>query len=343
MPVITLEREGIMVDFDTLPDEQRIERFGQLAKVALDRFGMPTATLKHRSYMENVLYEVSDEASGAHASLRICRPGWEGDALEREVCWLSGLGRDTALRIPIPIPTLEGEPFAVVECEGIPDPRACVLFHWVDGVYAAPEELTPARLRSVGQFLAKLHDHAETFRLPAELAIDRFDADALDVSDHRANVSSYFEAVGDLEAFDEAVAAAVKLMRELGGDSTVAGIIHGDFHQRNYVFDGDHIGALDFETMHWGYYVYDLATTLSYLVPEFLRDVDPEPLRAAVIEGYSAERGLPEGYERMLRIFAAYRVWIMADWSSGSPRMLEHDWARRRLDAMPEQIRNLLA
>jgi hypothetical protein len=36
-------------------------------------------------------------------------------------------------------------------------------------------------------------------------------------------------------------------------------------------------------------------------------------------------------------------VWIMADWSSGSPRMLEHDWARRRLDAMPGQIRELLA
>ena len=174
-----------MVEFNALSDEQRIERFGRLAKVALDRFGMPTATLKHRSYMENVLYEVSDETSGCHASLRICRSGWEGDALEREVCWLSELGRDTDLRIPIPIPTLEGEPFAVIECREIPDPRACVLFHWVDGSYAAPEGLTPARLRSVGQCLAKLHDHAETFRLPAELAIDRFDADALDRCDHR--------------------------------------------------------------------------------------------------------------------------------------------------------------
>jgi hypothetical protein len=78
-------------------------------------------------------------------------------------------------------------------------------------------------------------------------------------------------------------------------------------------------------------------------VPEFLRDIDPEPLRATVLDGYEEARGLPDGYERMLRVFAAYRVWIMADWSSGSSRMLEHDWARRRLDAMPGQIRDLLA
>jgi len=45
----------------------------------------------------------------------------------------------------------------------------------------------------------------------------------------------------------------------------------------------------------------------------------------------------------MLRIFSAYRVWIMADWSSGSRRMIERDWARRHLDAMPGRILDLLA
>ena len=332
-----------MVDFHDLTDEQRLGRFGRLARTALDRFGMPAAALTYRSYMENVLYEVSDKASGTHASLRICRAGWERNALEREVCWLGALGLDTELRLPEPIPTVKGEPYAVVESEEIPEARACVLFRWVDGTYAAPEELTPSRMQSVGRFLARLHEHAETFRLPAELEIDRFDADALEVSDHRANVSTYFDDEADLAVFDEAIAATTELMREIGDDATVAGIIHGDFHQRNYVFEGDAVGALDFETMWWGYYLYDLATTLSYLVPEFLRDVDPTPLRAALIEGYAEERGFPEGCRRMLDIFSAYRVWIMADWSSGSPRMLEHDWARRRLDAMPGEIKRLLS
>jgi len=67
-------------------------------------------------------------------------------------------------------------------------------------------------------------------------------------------------------------------MRELGEGSDVAGSIHGDFHQRDYLFDGEQIGAIDFETMWWGDYLYDLATTLSYLVPGFLADRDPQPL-----------------------------------------------------------------
>lgn len=343
MPDTVHEREGIVVGFTDLSDEKRIERLEKLARAALVEYGLSGTTLTHRSYLENAVFEVLDEPSGMHASLRVCRSGWETGALQREICWLEALERDTDLRVPAPIRTSAGEPFCVVETAGVPGSRACVLFHWVDGAFAAPEELTPSRLRKVGQFLGWLHEHAETFRLPSDLAADRFDADCLEASDHRANVAAYFSKVSDLAAFDEAVAAMVRLMRELGDDASVAGIIHGDFHQRNYVFDGERVGALDFETMRWGYYLYDLATTLSYLVPEFLGDVDPEPLRAAVLEGYAQVRGLPQKFERMLRVFSAYRVWIMADWSSASPRMLEHDWARRRLDAMPGQIRGLLA
>jgi len=331
-----------MVHFADLTDEERVEHFERLARQALAEYGLANATLRHLSYTENVLFEVLDGATGTHGSLRICREGWEQDVLKREISWLEALGRDTDLRIPRPLRTLAGEPFAVVESEEIPGSRACAIFRWVDGAYAAPDELTPSRLRGVGRFLAVLHDHAEGFRLPAELAIDRFDTGTLETFDHRANVSTYFQDEADLAAFDEAVAATTQLMRELGDDPTVAGIIHGDFHQRNYVFDGAAVGAIDFETMWWGYYLYDLATTLSYLVPEFLGGVDPAPLCEAVLTGYAEVRGLPEGYERMLRVFSAHRVWIMADWSSGSPRMLEHDWARRRLDAMPRQIRDLL-
>ena len=56
MPAIKHEREGIMVDFNDLSDEQRIERFGQLAGEALARYGLASATLTHRSYTENVRF-----------------------------------------------------------------------------------------------------------------------------------------------------------------------------------------------------------------------------------------------------------------------------------------------
>ena len=332
-----------MVDFADLSDEQRILRLKTLAREALAAYGMPHGILKPRSYVENAVFELLDESSETHASLRVCRAQWEADDLRREVSWLEALSRETDLRLPVPIPTLAGAPFSVVETTDVPGPRACVLFRWVDGAYASREELTVSRLRDVGRFLARLHEHAETFQLPSELAMNRFDAEALDATDWRANIGRYFTDKGELAPFGKAVDSTVRLMRILGDDAAVAGIIHGDFHQRNYVFDGDRVGALDFETALWGYYVYDLATTLSYLVPEFLGVVNPEPLRTAMLEGYAEIRGLPREHEPMLQIFSAYRMWIMADWLSASRRMLAHDWARQRLDGMPEQIRGLLA
>jgi len=331
-----------MRDFAELTEHERVGRYEQLARQALAEYGMGEASLAFRSYTENAVFEVGDVTSGTHASLRICRSSWDADALAREIHWLESLGRAGDLRIPEPIMTLADEPYCIVEQEGIPGARACVLFTWVPGDYAEPAELTPTRMRRVGGFLATLHDHAETFYMPPELPMNRFGAAALADENHRQNIATYFEDDEDLVWFDRAVEGTIDVMRELGDGSTVAGIIHGDFHQRNYVFDGSDIGALDFETLLWGYYLYDLATTLSYLVPEFLGDVDPAPLRAAVCEGYASRRSLSGDVERILRIFSAYRVWVMADWSSGSPRMLEHDWARRRLDAMPKQIEALL-
>jgi len=320
-----------------------MERFLRLGRTALSHYGLADAALVHRSYLENVLFEVRHTGRGVHASLRICRHDWDGATLRHEVAWLDALAAETDLRVPRPMPTATGDAYCVVESPNVPGPRACLLLGWVPGAHAPPDELTPSRMRAVGRLLARLHGHAETFRLPPEHTPPRVDAATLREIDHRENVATYFRRDADLVAFDRAIAAAVELMRDLGDGEQVAGIIHGDLHQRNYVFDEERVGALDFETLQWGYYLYDLATTLSYLVPEFLGRVDPAPLRAALLEGYEALRRLPDDHERLLAVFSAYRVWIMADWSSGSPRMLKLDWARRRLEAMPGQIRELLA
>jgi Ser/Thr protein kinase RdoA (MazF antagonist) len=330
-----------MVRFEELSDEQRITLFETLGRAALRRYGIETADLSHRTYSENVIFEVRP-ADGGRYALRVCRPNTDPTDLEREITWLHALVRDTELRIPAPVMTAGGDPFTQAQIGGIPEPRYCALFTWVSGDYARGDELTPQRLDKAGEFLARLHAHAETYRLPERLALPRQNADSLSSLDISDPLAAYFPDRHDINAFEDALSTAASVMRELGEGSDVAGIIHGDFHQRNYIFDGEEIGAIDFETMWWGYYLYDLATTLSYLVPDFLRDRDPQPLRQAVVRSYERHRGLPADAPRYLRVFEAYRLWIMADWVAGSPRMLEHDWARGRLDRTPQQIRALL-
>ena len=330
-----------MVSFDELSDEKRIALFKKLARTALRRYGIETADLSHRTYSENVIFEVRP-ADGGRYALRVCRPNTDPTDLEREITWLHALARDTELRTPAPVMTTGGDPFTRAQIGGIPELRYCALFTWVSGDYARGDDLTSRRLDKVGEFLARLHAHAETYRLPERLASPRQNADALSAMDVSEPLAAYFPDRRDIVAFEDALATTASVMRELGEGSDVAGIIHGDFHQRNYLFDGEEVGAIDFETMWWGYYLYDLATTLSYLVPDFLGDRDPQPLRRAVVRSYERHRGLPADASRYLRVFEAYRLWIMADWVAGSPRMLEHDWARGRLDRTPQQIRALL-
>ena len=330
-----------MVRFEELSNEQRITLFETLGREALRRYGIETAELSHRAYTENVIFEVRT-ADGGRYALRVCRANTDPTDLEREITWLHALARDTELRIPAPVMTARGDPLTRAQAAGVPEPRYCALFTWVSGDYARGDELTPRRLDKAGAFLARLHAHAERYRLPERFALPRQNADALSSMDVSDPLAAYFPDRHDIVAFEDALSTTASVMRELGEGSDVAGIIHGDFHQRNYIFDGEEIGAIDFETMWWGYYLYDLATTLSYLLPDFLGNRDPQPLRQAVVRSYARHRGLPTEAPRYLRVFEAYRLWIMADWVAGSPRMLEHDWARDRLDRTPQQIRALL-
>jgi hypothetical protein len=60
MPDTMHRRKGIMGDFAELPDEQRIERLEALARAALAEYGLPGATLTHRSDLENAVFEMLD-------------------------------------------------------------------------------------------------------------------------------------------------------------------------------------------------------------------------------------------------------------------------------------------
>lgn len=105
-------------------------------------------------------------ADAGRYALRVCRPNTDPTDLEREITWLHALARDTELRIPAPVMTNGGETFAPAQVAAVPEPRYCALFTWVSGDCARGDELTPRRLDRVGAFLARLHTHAETYRIP---------------------------------------------------------------------------------------------------------------------------------------------------------------------------------
>jgi predicted nucleic acid-binding protein len=47
--------------------------------------------------------------------------------------WLAALRRDTDLVVPEPVSSLHLDHVTVINVEGIPEPRICILFHWING------------------------------------------------------------------------------------------------------------------------------------------------------------------------------------------------------------------
>ena len=223
--------------------------------------------------------------------------------------WIAAVRRDTGLAVPEPVPAADGSPLTLVEMDGVPGPRVCVVFRWQPGRFL-DTGLTPSHLERVGEFTARLHAHAADFVPPAGFSRWRIE-DVSDEADAYVN-----DLVGEQCGREAAslAAAATELVRraqrELGTGPDVFGLIHSDMHQENYLFHRGQVGAIDFDDCGWGHFAYDLAVTLS----EVQGRPDSDALRAGLLRGYRAVRPLPAEHDRYIEVFHALRVLKLTLW-----------------------------
>jgi Ser/Thr protein kinase RdoA (MazF antagonist) len=265
--------------------------------------------------MENTTYRV-DTPNGERYVLRIERttgspmhPPKRAEEVRSELTWVTAVRRETGLAVPEPVAAADGSPLTVVEMEGVPEPRVCVLFRWLQGRFL-DAGLTPSHLERVGRFTARLHAHAAGF-VPPE-GFSRWAIE--DISDEAAAYVD--DLVGEQGGREAASLAASTLelvrrgRRALGTGADVFGLIHSDLHQENYLFHRGRVKAIDFDDSGWGHFVYDLAVTLS----EIQGRPGSDELRAGLLRGYRSIRPLPPDHERYIEVFQALRVLKLTLW-----------------------------
>jgi Ser/Thr protein kinase RdoA (MazF antagonist) len=323
--------------YDTLGFRGQVGRQRRLAGAALARYGIAATRVVLLAHMENTTFRVEAD-DGARYLLRIHRttgspfqPPRRAVEVRSELIWLRALADEAGLAVPDPVPALDGSPVTLVAVEGVPRPRICALFRWAEGRFL-DAGLRPSHLERVGAFIARLHDHASGFSPPAEFARWR-----------RYNVSGAVGAyvvrtVGEhcgpgAVAIVETVIDLVRQMeRELGEGPEAFGLIHGDLHQENFLFERGRVRAIDFDDCGWGHYLYDLAVALSEL--RWRPDYDAR--RAGLLRGYLTVRPLPVAAERHLEIFHGLRLLQLMLW------FLDHR-AHPGFAAWEEEVRILLA
>jgi len=309
-----------MKPFASLSSRGQIARLAQMADLALPAFGVRADRLDPLGHAENTTFRVA-AADGGHYALQIQRPGKNTVAQTRsEMQWLAALRRDTNLGVPEPVPAQDGDLLVLVEVAGVPEPRICVLFRWMDGRFIN-KGLRPTHLERVGEFIGRLQQHSVQWTPPP--GFTRWRVDGIT---RRANgrddpfSDAIIEYLDDLfttlfSAEDAAlVVAAVGRVRDtlatLDAGPDGFGLIHGDLHQWNYLFDHGQVRAIDFDDCGYSYFLYDLGPALA----EIQKREDYPALRAALLRGYGRRRPLPPEPETVLATFVMLRLLQIMMW-----------------------------
>jgi Ser/Thr protein kinase RdoA (MazF antagonist) len=231
--------------------------------------------------------------------------------IQSELLWLLALRREMGLVVPEPVPTRDGRLVTIASTAGVPEPRQCVLFRWVDGRFLR-SRLGGKELERVGAFLAQLHQHAEHFVVPEGFFGKRWDYEGLrsgalgtDLEQSWAHLSRE-----DRTLLDASAEKVQQTMQTLGEGRDVFGLIHADFYERNYLFSKGEVHAIDFDGCGWGYYLFDIGVAFSTL----LARNDYSVLRQAFLEGYRRVRPLFESHEALLDAFIAGRLMCHVLW-----------------------------
>ena len=310
-----------MRQFEDLSRQGRIRRIRGIARAALDAYGLSDARLTFLEQAGNTLFLVNepdpvptgkpDLYKAGQYVLRVHQPGYQTpDAIELELTWLSAMCREAGLPVPEPIPTLEGKWLARMSVPGVPGERLCSLQRWIKGRFT--NRAAPHHYQAQGRLMARLHEFAAGWPVPAGFTKRKYDWEGLFQDDLGEGISAR-EAWGLLPteyvATYERVAARVKpVMEDLGKGSEVYGLIHADLGQdANVLFWRGEARAIDFDDSGFGYYLYDLSLALEHCqedeaLPDF---------RDALLEGYTRVRPIPENQLAHLDLFlAAYYVYL---------------------------------
>ncbi len=316
-----------------------------VARAALSRYGLASVRLTLLGQAVNAVFRVDVPAAPADATpeteprrrfvLRIYRPASGGyvanhdmPSIVSELVWLRSLRHDAGLVVPDPIPADDGALISEVRIVGDTEAWRCVLSAWVPGRRFSVG-LTPTHLEGVGRFMGRMHRHAAAFVPPPGFMRPRWDWERLfgAASVLGATKRDLFFGAADLAVFAALARQADGVMRALGKEPQVFGLIHSDLHQGNYLFQGRNVHAIDFDECGFGHYLFDMAVTLFAL----RRREDYAPLRAAFLRGYRREHALTERDEQYLEIFLVLRVVDFVNWIMSWPSPDDQPWGRAYL------------
>lgn len=291
-------------------DQEEVDR---LAQAALAHYDVsPNCTLRLINLSENWTYRVEDPDSGTAYALRVHRIGYHTPAeIASELMWIDALQQEDVVGTVTPLPARSGERVIQLATDVLPE-RSVVLFAWEEGAPPDPDANLVPVYRTLGAISAGMHDHARRWQRPPGFTRFAWDFDtALGPQGHWG---PWQDAVGlDDETralFQRTVDVVDQRLQAYGKGPERYGLIHADMRPANVLVLGDDVRAIDFDDCGSGWFMYDFATTISFIedhpmVPEW---------RASWLEGYRSAGALSAEDEAELDTFVMLRRLMLVCW-----------------------------
>ncbi len=327
------------MDFYTLNYDAQVERLTALAHAALNAWDITPTRVELVSYANNAVFKVGD--GHFDYGLRVYRPGQKDlPTIEAEQAWLR---LPSMPHVPAPARALHHGAL-----DGVDGPVYCSVWYWIPGKVVMPADLTLEQVERIGAFLARFHGvSAVEADAPAQrdrtLAYrPRLDYEGLfgERSPYNPGAGSQYISDESQTVLDEVAEQVRHVMLQMDGDEGAFGLIHGDLIYKNTLFTPEgEVAAIDFDDCGFGYYLYDVACPLLFYKP--LPHYDA--LKAALWDGYTAVRPLPERYRAHLEVLVAGRYVASCRWVAGNA---EHPnirgKARQMIDGRVAELRDFL-
>jgi Ser/Thr protein kinase RdoA (MazF antagonist) len=322
--------------------DEQIQRLADLAQIALPQWGLEGANVTPVAYRENMTFRI-DAAGGGTFAFRVHQANYRTDVQIQSELDLMAYLNSVGIRTPVVVSTGSGAQFTTVSGSGVPEPRQCDLFEWIEGkplrqtgeAFSTPLPELVKSYGEVGRLAASIHNALERWERPT--AFERPAWNCEGIFGVNGNL-------GDFRRLTDVTEQQRRLLLDLAGQLTEKmtafgqtpdryGLSHGDFLAENVFVCDDGIRLLDFDDAGDSWYLFDLTTAVFDLLdsPAF------EPCMAAIVAGYRELRLLPEDHLAMLPSFVLARLLSYLGWCARKTHMPQTAWMKPLLLAAAEK------
>lgn len=239
--------------------------------------------------------------------LRLCRPGYHStEELLGELLWIQELEKTTDISMPAVIQNNQGELLTRMK------EYYCTMFSFLNGTTLRGiegEELL-GYLQTIGNITAKLHKQVQEW--PGVKDIVRFTWNYEDLLGKHARVGDWRchprITKEEKTVYEKAEKMIQNKLEKYGKNKNNYGLIHSDFNINNVLVDHGKVQVLDFDDCGFGWFLYDLGTTVLEYDEEIREKI------AAWLKGYEQERQLTDTDMAMIPTFIVMRKIVRIGW-----------------------------